>query len=221
MPLQEAADACKIQLNSVITSLKDKMAEKRKEVKKFNQKSMEVQAQVADVKSQVQTNVDQMIAIIEARKQDVFDAVDNQAKNSLESLAENKGEVENQVKIIESAIEQSESVLKRSFSSEILEFSETFDTIVQEPRTQGNRDIAKNFPQFSFTKSEKLISVLNSEGIGDVKTLCGTTKVQQSGAKGKGSSKVVVWNKGQMFMTVLLGLRLLRDKPGAGCSNVG
>ena len=196
MPLQEAADACKIHINSMISSLKDKMVEKRKEVEQLNQKSMEVQAQVADVKSQVQTNVDQMIAIIEARKQDVFDAVDNQAKQPLESLAENKGQVENQVKIIESAIEQSESVLKRSFSSEILEFSETFDTIVQEPRTKGNRDIAENFPRFSFTKSEKLISVLNSEGIGDVKTLCGTTKVQQSGAKGKGSSKVVVWNKG-------------------------
>ena len=196
MPLQEAADARKTQINSMIKFLKGKVLEKRKEVEQFNQKCMEIQAQVADVKNQVQTNVDQMIAIIEARKQDVFDAVDNQAKQSLESLAENKGQVENQVKIIESAIEQSESVLKRSFSSEILEFSETFDTIVQEPRAKGNRDIAENFPRFSFTKSEKLISVLNSEGIGDVKTLCGTTKVQQSGAKGKGSSKVVVWNKG-------------------------
>ena len=41
----------------MIKSLKDKALEKRKEVEQFNQKSMEVQAQVADVKSQVQTNV--------------------------------------------------------------------------------------------------------------------------------------------------------------------
>ena len=49
-------------------------------------------------------------------------------------------------------------------SSEILGFSETFDTILQEEGTQGNRDI-ECIPWFSFTKSEKLINELNSEGI--------------------------------------------------------
>ena len=195
MPLQEAADACKIQLNSVITSLKDKMAEKRKEVKKFNQKSMEVQAKVAEVKSQVQTNVDQMIAIIEARKQEVYEAVDNQAKKSLETLSQKKGEVENQVKMIESAIEQTESLVKRNFSTEILGFNETFDKILQEQGTQENRD-TECIPRFRFTKSEKLINVLNSEGIGNVKTVFSATKLQQSGAKGKESIKVIARTKG-------------------------
>ena len=195
MPLQEATDARKIQINSMISSLKDKMVEKRKEVEQFNQKSMEVQAQVADVKSQVQTNVDQMIAIIEARKQTVFDAVDNQAKESLETLSQKKGEVENQVKIIESAIEQTESLMKRNFSTEILGFKETFDKILQEQGTQENRD-TECTPRFSFTKSEKLINVLNSEGIGNVKTVFSETKSQQSGAKGKESSKVIDGNKG-------------------------
>ena len=194
MPLQEAVDACKIQINSVITSLKDKMVEKRKEVKKFNQKSMEEQAQVADVKSQVQTNVDQMIAIIEARKQDVFEAVDNQAKKSLETLSQKKGEVENQVKMIESAIEQTESLVKRNYSTEILGFNETFDKILEEQETQGNRD-NECIPRFSFTKSEKLINVLNSEGIGNVRTVFSETKAQQSEAKGKESSKVMSGKK--------------------------
>ena len=193
MPLQEAADVHKIQINSVITSLKDKMVEKRKEVEQFNQKSMEVQAQGADVKSQVQTNVDQMIAIIEARKQDVFDVVDYEAKTSLQSLSQKKGEVENQVKIIESAIEQAESLMKRNFSTEILGFSETFDEILQEQGTQGNRD-TEFIPRFSFTKSEKLINVLNSEGIGNVKTVFSETKLQQSEAEGKESSKVTDGN---------------------------
>ena len=194
MPSQEAADACKIQINSMISSLKDKMVEKRKEVKKFNQKSMEVQAQVADVKSQVQTNVDQMIAIIEARKQDVFDAVDDQANKSLETLSQKKGKVENQVKIIESAIEQTESLMKRNFSTEILGFNETFDKILQEQGTQENRD-TESIPRFSFTKSEKLINVLNSEGIGNVKTVFSETKPQQSRVKRRASSEAIAGNK--------------------------
>ena len=195
MPLQEATDSRKIHINSMITSLKDKMEEKRRAIEQFTQKSMEVQAKVADVKSQVQTNVDQMIAIIEARKQDVFDAVDDQANKSLETLSQKKGKVENQVKIIESAIEQTESLMKRNFSTEILGFNETFDKILQEQGTQENRD-TECIPRFSFTKSEKLINVLNSEGIGNVKTVFSETKSQQSEAKGKESSKVIDGNKG-------------------------
>ena len=138
--MQEATNARKTQLNYMIKSLKDKALEKRKEVEQFNQKKIEVQAQVADVKSQVQTNVDQMTAIIEARKQDVFDAVDNQAKKSLGTLSQKKGEAENQVKKIESAIEQTESLMKRNLNAEILGFNETFDEILQEQGTQGIRD---------------------------------------------------------------------------------
>ena len=195
MPLQEATDARKIHINYMITSLKDKMVEKRRAIEQFNQKSMEVQAKVADVKSQVQTNVDQMIAIIEARKQDVFDAVDNQAKKSLETLSQKKGEVENQVKIFESAIEHTESPMKRNFNTQILRFSETFDKVLQEQDTQENRD-AECVPRFSFTKSEKLITVLNSEGIGNVKTVFSETKAQQLEAEGKESIKVINGNKG-------------------------
>ena len=196
MPLQEATDERKTQINSMIRSLKDKVREKQKEVEQFNQKSIAFQSKVAEVKSQVQSCVDQIIAIIEARKQDVFDAVDNQAKQSLESLSQKKEEVEKQLKIIESAIEQTETLLKRSFSTEILGFSETFDTILQEQSTQENRD-TECIPRFSFTKSEKLINLLSmSEGIGNVEFVFSETKAQQSGAKGKESSKVIAGNKG-------------------------
>ena len=144
----------------------------------------------------MQSCVDQIIAIIEARKQDVFDAVDNQAKKSLESLSQKKDEVEKQVKLIESAIGQTETLLKRSFSTEILGFSETFDTILQEQSTQENRD-TEYIPRFSFTKSEKLINLLSmSEGIGNVEFVFSETIAQQSGTKGKESSKVIAGDKG-------------------------
>ena len=195
MPLQEATDERKTRIRSMVKSLKDKLLEKQKEVEQFNQKSIAFQSKVTEVKSQVQSFVDQIIAIIEARKQDVFDAVDSQAKKLLEPLSLKKDEVEKQLKIIESAIEQTETLLKRSFSTEILGFSETFDAILQEQGTQQNRDL-ECIPRFSFTKSEKLINVLNNEGIGNVKIVLSETKAQQSGAKGKESSKVIAGNKG-------------------------
>ena len=65
--------------------------------------------------------------------------------------------------------------MKRNFSTEILGFKETFDKILQEQGTQENRD-TECTPRFGFTKSEKLINVLNSEGIGNVKTVFSETK---------------------------------------------
>ena len=197
MPLQEATDERKTQISSMIKSLKDKVLEKQKEVEQFNQKSIAFQSKVAEVKSQVQSCVDQIIAIIEARKQDVFDAVDNQATKPLEFLSRKTNEVEKQVKLIKSAIKHTKTLLKRSFSTEILGFSETFDSILQEQGAQGNRDTECSIPRFSFTKSEKLINLLSmSEGIGNVEFVFSEPKAQQSGAKGKESSKVIAGNKG-------------------------
>ena len=56
MLLQEATNARKTQIKSIIKSLKDKELVKQKEVEQFNQKSIELQSQVADVKSQVQSS---------------------------------------------------------------------------------------------------------------------------------------------------------------------
>ena len=195
MLLEGATDARKTQINSMTQSLIEKAQERREELEQLNQKSTDGKLQVADFKSQVKTNVDQAIAIIEVRKQDVFDAVDNQAKKSLESLSQKKDQVENQVKLIESAIEQTKALVKRSFSTEILGFSETFVAILQQQGTQQYRD-TESIPRFSFTKSEKLINVLNSEGIGNVEIVLSEPKPQQSGAKGKESSEVIAGNKG-------------------------
>ena len=87
--------------------------------------------------------------------------------------------------------------MKRGFSTEILGFSETFDTILQqEQSTKENRD-TECIPRFSFTKSETLVNLLSmSEGIGKVEFVFSEPKAQQSGTKGKESSKVIAGNKG-------------------------
>ena len=196
MLLQAASDAHKSHINSLIEYLKEKVQQKRKDVEQCSQDSMEVQMQMAEVKSQVAMSADQMVENIEERKQHVFDAVDEHAQKSLESLLQKKDEVENQLGIIDSAIARTEALSKQSFSTDVLGFNETFDTILQEKGTQGNLASTEciKIPRFSFNKPEKLINVLNSEGIGNVKTVVSTTKSQQSGPKGKESNKVIAGN---------------------------
>ena len=118
-------------------------------------------------------------------QQDIFSAVDNQAKESFDSFALRKEEVENQLQIIESATEETRNLLRRSSSVEILGFNETFDTILQEQGARGKSDVER-IPRFSFTENTKFASMFHHEGVGSVET---KIKAQQSGAVGKENSK--------------------------------
>ena len=183
MLLQEATDARRSQINSIIASLKEKVLEKRKEVEKFNQKIIEIQMQVADVESQVEKNVDQMIGIVHAKKQKILDDVDSQARKSLELLTQKKEGVQNKVRFVELATQQTESLMNRNASIEILGFNETFGAILQRQSTEGNVDSECIF-RFKSTTIKTLLSLLNSEGIGNVKTdLIEVIKGQQLGAE--------------------------------------
>ena len=188
--LEDGANEHRLRIGSLIKSLDEKAEEKRNEISKLDQSSIDVQVQVTDVKSKVQATADQMMAIIEARKQDIFGAVDNQAKESLECFVLRKGEAENQLQIIESAIEETRQLLRRSSSAEILGFNETFDTILQEQGAQGKSDVER-IPRFHFTEDKDLLSMLNTKGVGSVKTVFNKIKKQQSGAEGKENIKAI------------------------------
>ena len=115
--------------------------------------------------------IDKIIVIIEARKQDVFDAVDNQATKSLESLSQKK-----------KRSRKTETVLKRSL---VLKSLDSVKHSIQSFRnsTKEIRD-PECIHRFSFTKSGKLINLLSmSEGRGKVEFVFSETKVQQSASE--------------------------------------
>ena len=190
MLLEDGANEHRLRMESLIKSLDEKAEKKRNEISELDQSSIDVQVQVADGKSKVQTTAGQMIAIIEARKQKIFDAADDQAKELLEFFALRKGEVEKQLQIIESTIEETRQLLRRSSSAEILGFNETFDTILQEQGAQGKSDVER-IPQFSFTKNTNFVNMFYTEVIGSVKTDFNKIKTQKSSAEGKGSNKAI------------------------------
>ena len=133
-----------------------------------------------------------MKAVIEARKQDIFNAVDNQATDSLNCLALKTSEAENKIKLIDSAIEETEKLLARCSNTEILEFNinEAFDGILEDQGAQGTSDFIR-IPEFTFSENKKGLSMLNTEGIGSVKTVFSTTGVQKPSAIKKENSKAI------------------------------
>ena len=69
----------------------------------------------------MQQFVDNMMAVIEAQKQETFDDLDNRAAKSIHRLKIQRGEIENQVKITETGIEATEAILRRNISAEIMQ----------------------------------------------------------------------------------------------------
>ena len=114
-----------------------------------------------------------MTAVIEAQKQGIFNTVDSEAKELLERLELKKSEVENQMKMVESAFEKFEVLLNRYSKAEVKGFKETVNIIFQEQSAQSSRDISDPgvVPCFRFTESKNLLKMLNNEGIGSVKTV--------------------------------------------------
>ncbi|KAM7429991.1 hypothetical protein ABFA07_019232 [Porites harrisoni] len=175
--LETATNEKKLQIVSRIKSLKDIEQEKRNQVEKIKQDSIEVQVQMADVKGKVQTSAEQLIAIIEAEKQDIFNAVDKQAHDSLKGLTLKKDQIEDELKKIQSAIKRTETLLEQSSSAEILGLSKTLDTLLQDHGVKVNYD-SKSIPRFSYIDNVELINLLKAEGIGYVKTVFTETKAQ-------------------------------------------
>ena len=180
--LETATNEKKLQIVSRIKSLKEIEQEKRNQVEKIKQDSIEVQVQMADVKGKVQTSAEQLIAIIEAEKQDIFNAVDKQAHDSLKGLTLKKDQIEDELKKIQSAIKRTESLLEQSSSAEILGLSKTFDTFLQEHGVKVNFD-SQSIPRFSYIDNVELINLMKGKGIGNVKTIFYETRAQPTRAK--------------------------------------
>ena len=148
----------------------------------------------------MQQFVDNMMAVIEAQKQETFDDLDNRAAESMHRLRIQRGEIEKQVKITETGIEAAEAILQRNISAEIMQsnkiIEETFQCKV-EPAYHpiGNESIA----DFGFVRNQRLFDHVWTNRIGFVKVL--PTSPTESSASGKGISEPTIGLEANIMLT--------------------
>ena len=195
--LHEAANERKLLVNSAIDSQKQKVLQKRSIITKLQNNCVNIQAQVENVKRDAQRFADDMIAVIEAKKQEIFNDVEKKANELLKRLGIQQSEVENHVKVIETAIERTETLLKRSTNAEIVRLDKNFQEGVSDEEDQLDCDL-EGFRYFVFVENETLMQKANSEGIGLMRALTEKTKADQSSAKGKGVREATVGLEAQI-----------------------
>ena len=207
--LDEAANERKLLANSAIDSQKQKVLQKRSRIAKLQSNCVNIQAQVESVKTDAQRFADDMIAVIETKKQEIFNDVEKKANELLERLGIQQSEVENQVKLVETAIERTETLLKRSTNAEIVRLDKNFQEGVNDEEEQLDRDL-EGLRHFVFVQNGALMLKANSEGVGSFRTFLSQTKADQSSAEGKGISEATVGLEAQIVVTT-------RDAQGKQC----
>ena len=192
VPLQVAANERKVLLESVLESQKDKALKKRKMITKLQSECNEVQEQVSCVKKSEQNFVDNVMRIIEAKKQDIFKEVEDKAQELIERLVVQQSEVENELQLIETSIEKTETFLKRSSNAQIVQFNTVFQKAVDDGAEQVE---LKDLGHFVFAGNKTLLE----KGVGSF--FVTKTKSRKSRAEGKGITEVTVGLEAQFVLT--------------------
>ncbi|XP_078361721.1 E3 ubiquitin-protein ligase TRIM71-like [Oculina patagonica] len=206
MLLEKAANERKLQINSTIELQKEKVQQKRNKITELGENCAHIEAQAAAVKRNVHRVAESLTAAIEAKKKEILNEVDNQVKESVERVRTQQCEVDNQVKLIETGIEKTESILKRSTSAEIvrLDSKSSLNAIFQEEVSDEEKHVDRDFEglrQFIFVENETLLDKINAEGIGSFKTFVSKTCAHQSSAEGKGISEATVGLEANFVLT--------------------
>ena len=200
VPLQDAANERKLRLESLLESQKEKALQKRNMITRLQSKCNEIQEQVACVKKSAQNFVDNLMRVIEAKKQEIFKEVEDKAQQSIELLVEQQSDVEEELWRIEISIKERERFLMRSTNAEIVQFN----TVFQEEVT-GEAELVdcdrKDLRHFVFFPNKSLVAEANSEGVGSLKQIISQTKSRNSKAEGKGITEVTVGLEAQFVLT--------------------
>ena len=205
--LDQAANERKLRVKSAIESQRKRAQTKRSKITKLDESLREVQEQAARVMRNVQEYADSIHAAIEAKKLEIFDDVERRTKASLQEIGKQKKDFEEQARRHESEIEDTETLLKRSTSAQLMQPNEVMDKILKrslkEEKNQEEGSDRDDCPiqKFDFVNNHKLFDLVSAEQIGSLKDYLTQTRAQQSSADGKGISEAIVGLGGQLVVT--------------------
>ena len=196
--LQDAANERKLSLESAIESQKEKVLQKRNLISRLQKEYIQIQGQVTNMRKSAQSFVDNLLKVVEEKKMEILKNVEDKANESFERLAVQQSQVENEIQLIETSIDKTETFLKRSSNAEIMQLN----TVQKEAVGDGLRQVEDKLEDpgnFVFITNKKLIDQVSSDGVGSF--FLSKTKSNNSGAVGKGLTDVTVGLKAQFVLT--------------------
>ena len=210
--IEEKAERQKIETKSFLDVQRRNLQKKMNSLGQLDEYYAQLVRQRDDMKESVQGLVNKLIATIEAKKQKIFAALENETKNVLENLTMQKTEVERQIKTLESSLEKADKLLIRSSNAEIVQLKKPIETIFQAVIQNQPVDLdPEKVPAIVFAENPKFLSTINTEEIGTLLMKL-QTKAFHSVAEGKGLGEAIVNREAHFTLTT-------RNVEGGQCYN--
>ena len=199
--IEDEAERQKIEMKSMIETQERKLQARMAAVRKLDEDYAKLAQQCEEVKSDVQMTVDNLTASIEAKKQTIFTAMEDQTKLSLESLTAQKTEIENQIEVIRSSLDKADRVLTRNTNAEIVQVKKSLEAILEgvDKTTKPTKANPKRLPILVFVENQKILKIVNTEEIGTLEILQ-QTEASQSIVEGKGIQEGTAGCETQFFL---------------------
>ena len=196
--ITEEAETQKLEIKSVIEMQRKHLEAKMKEGTQLDETYAQMIQQNEIVKREAQRFADSLIKTIQAKLQVIINTVENQTKKSLESLTAKRNEIQRQINVTESSLEEADKLLKRSTKAEIVHLKKSLQTIFQKvDQTEAIvHDPSSHHQAVVFVENQKMLGVVNSEEIGFLEEPY-RTKASESLVEGEGLKEGTVGSKAQ------------------------
>ena len=213
--LEEAASERKIQVKSAIETQKKNIEHKKNVIADLERQCEQIEARGNAVKRDIHKFAENMISLIETKKKEMLNKADKQIRESLGCVRTQQCEVNRRVKLLETAVEKTETLLKRCTNAEITQLDKSLNTVLPEEVSDIGKQAATDLEglrQFLFKENKTLLDSLNSDNIGSFQTFVTNTCAHQSTAEGKGISEARVGLELNFLLTT-------RNAEGEQCYN--
>ena len=199
----------------MIETRKKSIEHKKNEIADLERQCNRIEARGNAVKRDIHKSAEDMIAIIETKKKEMLNKAEELIKESLGCVRTQQREVQRQVKLLETAVEKAESLLKRCTNAEITRLDKSLNTVLPEEVSHVGKQAAadpEGLRQFRFKENKTLLDSLHSDGIGTFQTFVTNTCAHQSTAEGEGISEASVGLESNFLLTT-------RNAEGEQCYN--
>ena len=195
--IEEEAESQKLEINTVLQTKREGLSAKLNVLAQLDEDCAKVIQQSEIAKRDVQRFADSLIKTIQAKMQNLIATVENQTKRSLESLKAKGSEIQHQVNVTESSLEEADNLLKRSTAAEVVQLKKLLQTIFH--RVDQTEPIVydpSSLQTFVFVENKKMLDIVNGEEIGVLEDAF-QTKASESLAEGEGLKEGIVARKSQ------------------------
>ena len=200
--IEEEAEAQKIEMTALIQEERQNLQAYMNLVTQLDEEYAEVIEQNEKLKKNVNRFTDNLIKTIQAKRQNILAAVENETRKSVESVARTKTEIQQKVTMIESSLDKADKLLTRSINAEVVQLKKLLSKILEEIAEQAkyvSRD-PEYLPTVVFVENQKIEDVIKSEEIGFLE-ISFQTKASKSNAEGKGLREGAVGREAQFNLT--------------------